>query len=137
VSSLGVKITPPSRRDYSGLISQVSLHDVKGSVAFAWNAPDANIQHHSRGTALYNSRLFSLFLMNSLMPEFTALLYSCLDSQYSLDGQLIFVMLCNHIHRNHLAFVEVVKNKIQTSCLEEPKNDISIYLRFLTNNLAS
>jgi len=66
--------------------------------------------------------------MNSLTPEFSALLYSHLDSQYSLDGQLIFIMLCNHIHRNHLVFVKAVKNKIRTSTLAEHKNDIPGYL---------
>jgi len=49
-------------------------------------------------------------------------------SQYSLDGQLIFIMLCNHIHRNHLVFVKAVKNKIRTSTLAEHKNDIPGYL---------
>jgi hypothetical protein len=73
--------------------------------------------------------------MNSLTPDFAALLYSRLDSQYSLDGQLIFITLCNHIHRNHLAFVEAVMNKIQTSTLAKHKNNIQAYLRFLTNNL--
>jgi len=101
--------------------SKVSLQDVKQKVAVAWNAPDAVITRHTRGTALHNSRLFGLFLMNSLIPEFTALLYSRLDSKYSLDGQLIFITLCNHIHQNHLAFVEAVKNKIQTSTLAEHK----------------
>jgi len=115
--------------------SKVTLQEVKDYVTKIWSAPDANILHHKRGTALYNSRLFGLFLMNSLTPEFSSLLYSRLDTRFSLDGQLIFVTLCNHIHRNHLAFVELVKTKIRMSSLAEFKNDVPAYLRFLNNNL--
>jgi hypothetical protein len=107
--------------------SKVTLQEVKEHVT-AWTVPDASLLRHKRGTALYNSRLFGLFLMNSLTPEFSSLLYSRLDTRFSLDGQLMFVTLCNHIHRNHLAFVESVKTKIRMSSLAEFKNDVPDYL---------
>jgi hypothetical protein len=107
--------------------SKVTLQEVKEHVT-AWTVPDASLLRHKRGTALYNSRLFGLFLMNSLTPEFSSLLYSRLDTRFSLDGQLIFVTLCNHIHRNHLEFVKSVKMKIRMSSLAEFRNDVPAYL---------
>jgi hypothetical protein len=108
--------------------SKISLQEVKEHVTMAWSAPDASLLRHKRGTALYNSRLFGLFFMNSLTLEFSSLLYSRLDTRFSLDGQLIFVTLCNHIHCNQLAFVESVKMKIQLSSLAKFKNDVPAYL---------
>lgn len=43
--------------------------------------------------------------------------------------------MCNHIHQNHLAFVESIKNKIRLATLAEFKNDVQEFLRFLKNNL--
>jgi hypothetical protein len=46
--------------------------------------------------------------------------------------------MCGHIHRNHLAFVESVKNRIRLATLSDHKNDVASYLRylrFLQNNL--
>lgn len=51
-----------------------------------WDTNDASIQSHTRGADTYNSRLLGLFLMNSLMPDFAALLYSRIDPRYCMDG---------------------------------------------------
>jgi hypothetical protein len=79
--------------------SKVPLFAIKQAVAAAWGVPDANILQHTRGKHLYNSHLFSLLLINYLTPHFAALLYSRVDSKYSLDGQLLFITLCYHMHR--------------------------------------
>lgn len=43
--------------------------------------------------------------------------------------------MCTHIHRNHVAFVESIKNKIRMSSLSEFKDDVPTFLRFLQDNL--
>jgi hypothetical protein len=49
---------------------------------------------------------------------------------------LLLFTMCHHIHYNHFAFVESVKDEIRQSTLAEHKDDMSTYLnRFLQNNL--
>jgi len=113
----------------------VLLSTIKQHAMDHWNSSEASTQHHIRGTMLCNSRLFGLFLINSLTPTLAASLYSRIDSRYSLDGQLLFLALCAHIHCNHLAFMESIKNEIRSTTLADHKNDVALYLHFLTNNL--
>jgi hypothetical protein len=43
--------------------------------------------------------------------------------------------MCQHIHRNHLAFVESIKHKIPQAMLQEFQNDLPAYLQFLSNTV--
>jgi hypothetical protein len=52
-----------------------------------------------------------------------------------MDGPLLLLTMCHHIHRNHIAFVESTKDKIRHSTLVEHKDDMAVFLRFLQNNL--
>lgn len=100
-----------------------------------WDSEDSVTQRHVRGTKTYNARIFAVFLMNSVTPDFATLLQSRIDPAYSLDGPLLFFTMCTHIHRNHLAFVESIKTKIRKSSLIEFKDDVQNFLRFLQDNL--
>jgi hypothetical protein len=100
-----------------------------------WDSADSVTQHHVRGTMTYNSRLFAVFLMNSITPDYATLLQSRIDPAYSLEGLLLFFTMCAHIHRNHLVFVESIKTKIRASSLIEFKDDVQNFLRFLQDNL--
>ena len=53
----------------------------------------------------------------------------------SMDGLLLYMIMCNHVHRNHLAFVKSIKNKICTKALANHGYDISTYIQFLQDNL--
>jgi hypothetical protein len=55
--------------------------------------------------------------------------------KYSMDGPLLLHTMCHHIHRNHIVFVESIKDKIRHSTLAEHKDDMAVFLRFLQNNL--
>jgi hypothetical protein len=115
--------------------SQVRLETVKNNASLLWDSPNSLTQRHTRGSETYNSRLLALFFMNSITPDFATLLHSRIDQNYSSDGPLLLFTMCNHIHRNHLAFVESIKNKIRLSTLAEFKQDVPSFLRFLQNNL--
>jgi hypothetical protein len=115
--------------------SKVTLADVQHQAKMLWATSDVEILRHTRGTATYNARLFGIFLLNSLTPDIAALLFSRIDQTYCMDGPLLFITMCQHIHRNHLAFVESIKNKIRLSTLAEHKNDVPTYLQFLQRNL--
>jgi hypothetical protein len=104
--------------------SQVTEAIVLAQARRLWSAPDASLQSHTRGAEIYNSRLFGVFLMNSLTPEFAALLHSRIDSQFCLDGPLLLFIMCQNVHRNHLAFVENIKDKIRQATLAEYNNAI-------------
>ncbi len=100
-----------------------------------WDAPDSSTQRHVRGSPTSNARLFGTFLLNSLTPEFASIVFSRIDAKYCSDGPLILFTLCQHIHRNHLAFVESIKTKIRATTLLEYNNDVPKYIRFLTDRL--
>lgn len=114
--------------------SKVSLSSVQSTAAQLWDDPQSHIQWHMGGTKAYCSRLFGLFLLNSLTPTFAATLHSRIDQKYSSDGPLLLVTMCNHVHRNHLAFVESVKHKLRTTTLQDHNNDVPKYLQFLQDN---
>jgi hypothetical protein len=115
--------------------SKVKDTTVLQQAKLLWDAPDTSTQSHTRRTVTYHNRLLGLFLMNSITPEFAALLHSRIDSQYCSDGALLLHTMCQQIHRNHLAFVESIKTKIRASTLPEFSNDVPKYLRFLNSNL--
>jgi hypothetical protein len=73
--------------------------------------------------------------MSSLTPKFAVIPHSHIDPLYCSDGPLLLDTMRQHKHRNHLAFVETIKNKICMATLADFKNDIPLYLRFLSNNL--
>jgi hypothetical protein len=115
--------------------SQVRKETILNQAKCLWDDPASETQCHVYRTATFNARLLSEFLMNSLTHDFAALLHSRIDPAYSSDGPLLLFVMCNHIHRNHIAFVESIKNKIQTTTLAEHKNDMQEYLRLLQENL--
>lgn len=73
--------------------------------------------------------------MNSITNELVCLLHSRIDPKFSNDGPLLFFIMCNNIHRNHLAFIESIKHKIRLSSLDEYKDDVQAFLRFIQDNL--
>jgi hypothetical protein len=116
------------RIDMIQKFSKVSLASIQCEAAKIWDDPLAHIHWHTRGMQAYCSRLFGLFLLNSMTPDFTAMLHSRSDQKYSSDGPLILVTLCNHVHRKQLAFVESIKNKIRTNIMQDHGNDVPQYL---------
>jgi hypothetical protein len=114
---------------------QMDYKTVVANAKRLWDAPDAMTQSHTRGTETYNSHLLGVFLMNSLTPDFASVLHSRIDSSLCSDGPLLLFTMCQHIHRNHLTFVETIKNKIRSSTLTAFNNDIPKYLRFLNDNI--
>jgi len=118
-------------RQFSALTEATVLNKAKD----LWDSPDASTQSHTRGTTTYNHRLFGMFLMNSITPDFAALLHSRIDSRYCSDGPLLLYTMCQHIHRNHLAFVESIKTKVRSSTLATFHYDVPKYLRFLGDNM--
>jgi hypothetical protein len=90
--------------------SKLTTEAVTAQAKKLWDAPDASIQSHTRGSDTYNARLLGLFLMNSLTPDFAAMLHNRIDPMYCSDGPLLMHTMCQHIHHNHLAFVKTIKN---------------------------
>jgi hypothetical protein len=124
-----------SKLDMVWNFSQLCQETVLNQAKHLWNTPNASTERHVRGSELYNSRLLAVFLMNSLTTDFATILHSRIDQDYSNDGPLLLITMCNHIHRNHLAFVESIKNKIRMATLTEFNNDVQVFLRFLQDNL--
>lgn len=110
-----------------------------------WEESEANLGEqnysnwlaHQRHSSLpsYYAWLFIVFLTNSLTNEFLTLLYSRINPVYSANNALLLHTMCTCIHRNHIAFVESIKNSIHLSALQESKDDVTLYLCSLQNNL--
>jgi hypothetical protein len=115
--------------------SQVKEATISQNSKLLWDNLDATVRSHTRGTATYNNRLLGVFLLNSLTADFAALLHSRIDTKYCSDGALLLHTMCQHIHRNHLAFTESIKSKIRASLLSDFNNVVSKFLRHLHNNL--
>ena len=71
----------------------------------------------------------------TLSNDFLTILYSRIPPRYSADGSLLLHTMCTHIHRNHTAFVESIKNTIRLTTLHEHKDDVSLFLRSIQDNL--
>jgi hypothetical protein len=93
------------------------------------------IDCHTCGTVAYYGRLFGVFLTKSLKNDFSTLLWSSVDPSSGTDGSILLHMICSHIHRNHTAFVNSIKNTIHLSTLSECKDDVQLYLWFIHDNL--
>jgi hypothetical protein len=93
--------------------SQVKQETVQNKARELWDNPNSMTLRHTREMETYNSRLLALFLTNLLTADFAALLHSQIGPIYSTDGPTLLFTMCNHIHSNHLAFVESIKNKIR------------------------
>jgi len=52
-----------------------------------------------------------------------------------MDGPLLLHNMCHHIHRNHIAFMESMKDKIRTTTITKHQDDMAALLCFLQNNL--
>jgi hypothetical protein len=111
-------------------ISKLRLDTVLEQAKSLWDASNSITERHIHGMKIYNSRLLALFLMNSLTPDFATLLHSRIDLDYSTDGPLLLFTMCNHIHRNHLAFIKSIKNKIRLATLGEFKNNVKSFSIF-------
>jgi hypothetical protein len=98
--------------------SKVKETTVLNQAKRLWDASNASLQSHTRGTDTNNNRLFGVFLMNSITPDLAATLHRC-----------------QNVHRTHLAFVESIKQKIRRATLGDFNNEIPRYLRFLKDNL--
>jgi hypothetical protein len=115
--------------------SKITLQIAQQQVQSLWDIPDTNILWHTRGTMAYNSRLFALFFLNLMAPNFAALIHSRIDQCYCTDDPLLFLTMCNHIRQNHLAFVISIQYKINFSTLAEHNNNSPTYLQFLQDNI--
>jgi hypothetical protein len=62
--------------DIVQVFSQVPTLDIEERAKAIWDSLTINIGHHTKGTPAYDSRLFRVFLMNSLPNEFLTMLYS-------------------------------------------------------------
>lgn len=124
-----------SKTDLVRHFSQVKQETVQNKAKELWDSPNSMTLRHTRGSETYNSKLLAIFLTNSLAADFAALLHSRIDPSYSTDGPTLLFTMCIHIHRNHLAFIESIKNKIRMATLTEYKNDVSAFLRYIHNNL--
>lgn len=85
----------------------------------------------SRGTETYNSRILALFLMNSMTADFAAMIHSCINPKYSLDGSFLLFTMCAH---KHMAFIGSIKKSV-CQLSEFKKDNMQTFLNFLQNNL--
>jgi hypothetical protein len=111
--------------------SKVTLETAKLHAKTLRDPPDAATLCHTRGANHYHSRLFALFLHNMMTPSFAALIHSRVDQ--------ITVWMA-HYCSSQCAITSTgimsIKHKIHLSTLGLITRMMSVYLRFLQDNLS-
>jgi hypothetical protein len=72
--------------------SAIKEETVKAQAKCLWDTPDAATKRHMRGSATSNARLFGTFLLNSMTPEFSAIVFSRIEVG-GVPSSLFFVHL--------------------------------------------
>jgi len=74
-------------------------------------------------------------LLVSLTSSITFTIINRIPQQFQNDGTLVLWALTNNVHRNNIAFIEHVCEKITTATLANHQNDVERYLIYIKNNL--
>jgi hypothetical protein len=83
----------------------------------------------------YNARVLGRLLMASITDEFSLTIVNRIPQDLRNDGPLILWTICNHIHRNNIAFIGTIKTKIRDATLSHFGDDINKYIIFIKDNL--
>jgi hypothetical protein len=73
--------------------------------------------------------------MASITDDFSLTIINRIPQDLHNQGPLILWTICNHIHRNNIAFIEMIKNKIWEVTLSHFGDDIDKYKMFINDNL--
>jgi hypothetical protein len=102
---------------------------------FRWSATTIDKDKQNPQHPTFHSRLLAKLLLWSLTDDFCMTIINQLPTKLQNDGPLFLWTICNFIHRNNIAFVESVKQKIRLSTLLQVGNNVCKYIFHIKDNL--
>jgi hypothetical protein len=90
---------------------------------------------HTVDHPTYNARILACLLFGSIADDFSVMILHCIPESYHNDGPYVLWTICNHIHRNNIAFVETIKQHICDTTLDHFDNDVLKYIVSIRDNL--
>ena len=101
-----------------------------------WTKPDLLARHSKKATKEFHIKLLSLFLLNSITTAFRTTIQNRASTLLRHDGQLLFWLICNHVHSSKNAFHKSIKDIIKTRSLSsDDKGNVETYVNFLRQQL--
>jgi hypothetical protein len=100
-----------------------------------WTSPTKDVDKHTIGHPTCQARLLAKCLMQSLTTTLVLTITIRVPHKYHNDSTYILWALSNNIHRNNIAFMEHIREKIATATIAHHQNDIEKYLIYIKNNL--
>ena len=101
-----------------------------------WTKPELLPRHNKKATKEFHIKLLSLFLLNSLTTAFRTTIQNRASTLLRHDGQLLFWLICNHVHSSKNAFHKSIRDIIKNRSLStDDKGNVETYVNFLRHQL--
>jgi hypothetical protein len=114
---------------------QVSEDDILKAAQQRWTSPSIATDKLTLDHPTFNARVLGRLLMASITDTFSITIINRIPQDLHNDGPLILWTVCNHIHRNNIAFVETIKTKIRNATLTQFSDDVDSYIIYIKDNL--
>ena len=109
--------------------------DVIAQATKRWTDPALLSNHNRKATKEFHIKLLSLFLLNSVTADFRTIKNHA-DDLLRNDGQVLFWLLCNHVHSSKNAFHKSIKDIIKArSIANDNKGNVKFYVSFIKHQL--
>jgi len=94
-----------------------------------WTDPALLLNHNKKATKEFHIKLLSLFLLNSITTAFRTIIQNRAPDLLRHDGQLLFWLICNHVHSSKNAFQKSIKDVIKTRSIStDDKGNVESYV---------
>jgi hypothetical protein len=121
--------------DLTRQFAKVSESDITAAAESRWTSPTIATDKITLDHPAYNARVFGRLLMASITDEFSLTVISRIPQDLRNDGPLLLWTICNHIHRNNIAFIETIKSKIREATLSTFGDDVEKYILYIKDNM--
>jgi hypothetical protein len=115
--------------------SQIPEKAVTSEAKFRWEASTVHKDKHTITHPTFNARILAKLLLHSLTDDFSVTIVNRIPTALRNDGPLFLWTICNHIHRNNVAFVESIKHKVRSATIATFANDPCAYILHIKDNL--
>ncbi len=115
--------------------TQISATDIRQQAKNRWDSLTMEIDKHTVDHPTYNARILAKLLFGSIGDDFSLMILHRVPETYRNDGPYVLWTICNHIHRNNIAFNETIKQRIRDSTLVQFDNDVLKYIISVRDNL--
>ncbi len=110
--------------DLTRHFTQVSGDDITRAAEDRWKSPTIASDKLTLDHPMFNARVLGRLLMASITDTFSITTINRVPQNLRKDGPLLLWTVCNHIHRNNIAFIETIKTKIRNATPTQFGDDV-------------